>query len=69
MTGKTSGVIALQEALNRSRDNEAEEKIQQYKYKKAKRLGIMKDESDFDDDTGRNKDMDLSPEEIKMIKA
>jgi hypothetical protein len=27
MTGKTSSMVCLQEALNRSRDNEVEEKI------------------------------------------
>lgn len=71
MTGKTTSLICLEEALNRSRDNEVEEKILQYKFKKAKRLGLMNDDSEFDEENSPSKGsaIDLTPEEVKMIKA
>lgn len=40
ITGKTVSIQVLQDTLNKSRDNEVEERIQMYKMRKAKRLGI-----------------------------
>ncbi len=40
MTGKTTIIQLLQECLNKSRDNEVEERIAEYKLKKAKKIAL-----------------------------
>ena len=42
MTGKTTIIQLLQECLNKSRENEVEECIQEYKLKKAKKMALTK---------------------------
>lgn len=41
MTGKTTSIQLLQECLNRSRENELEERIQEFKIKKAKKIALQ----------------------------
>jgi septin family protein len=69
ITGKTTSINCLFDTLNKSRDNEFEEKLSQYKFRKAKRLGLAKQESDYEEDEFKEGGIDLSPEEIKMLKA
>jgi hypothetical protein len=80
MTGKTTIIQLLQECLNKSRENEVEERIVEYKQKKAKKLAItnltkkqFQDDNDFDLDTLKGheeeaKNMELSFDEIKHIR-
>jgi type IV secretory pathway ATPase VirB11/archaellum biosynthesis ATPase len=41
MTGKTTSIQLLQECLNRSRENELEERIHEFNVKKAKKIAIQ----------------------------
>ena len=72
MTCKTQSIAILQEALNRARDTEIEENLKEYKDMKARRLGLKANAEAEDDDVSQasgNSEVDLTPEEIKMVKA
>ena len=68
ITGKTTSINCLYDTLNKSRDNEIEEKLSQYKFKKAKRLGLAQDESEYEEEKDGG-GLELTLEEIKMVKA
>lgn len=74
LSGKTTTIKTLEEALKRSRDNEIQEKTVVYKHQKAKLMGKkhgkkLKNFKPGSENISALDDIKLTPDDLKIIKA